>query len=167
MTSFITTREIGIDMGHRVTNHGSKCRSVHGHRYKIAAEVAGELEIVGSSEGMVIDFGFLKEEMMDAIDAPCDHALCLWSRDPLLTDWAVSSTDTALAEHYGGAASQWIGGKLYILATVPTAENLAKHWFEVLEPRVTGRTQGRARLERIIVWETPNCLAEYRRPESR
>src|SRR4051812_9687285 len=86
------TREIGIDMGHRVTNHGSKCRNVHGHRYTIEATITGDLIPDGASEGMVMDFSFLKEEMMREIDEYCDHALCLWVKDPIVT---------AQAERYG------------------------------------------------------------------
>ena len=35
------TRRIGIDMGHRVPDHGSKCRNPHGHRYEILATCEG------------------------------------------------------------------------------------------------------------------------------
>ena len=51
--------------------------------------------------------------------------------------------------------------KLYVVPFVPTAENLAKHWFERLAPRVDARTEGRASLLKVLVWETPNCSAEY------
>ena len=34
---FIVRRQIGIDAGHRVMTHGSKCRNMHGHRYTIEA----------------------------------------------------------------------------------------------------------------------------------
>ena len=60
----LITREIGIDMAHRVTHHGSKCKNIHGHRYTIHAMVKGPLFESGEQQGMVLDFGFLKEEMM-------------------------------------------------------------------------------------------------------
>ena len=45
------------DMGHRVINHRSICKGLHGHRYK--AEICVEGDIVSESgvseEGMVVD----------------------------------------------------------------------------------------------------------------
>ncbi|WP_374209569.1 6-pyruvoyl trahydropterin synthase family protein [Sinorhizobium meliloti] len=52
-------------------------------------------------------------------------------------------------------------GKTLLLASVPTAENLAKHWFNRLAPRVRFRSHNRANLLRVEVWETPNCMATY------
>ena len=77
------TREIGIDAGHRVPDHGSKCRNIHGHRYRVLATCEGPLARVGEQTGMVLDFGFLKEEMMTQIDAPCDHGMIMAASDTL------------------------------------------------------------------------------------
>ena len=145
MAIFNITREIGIDAGHRVPLHGSKCRSLHGHRYTIQATCEGELAQGGEQDGMVLDFGFLKEEMMAEIDAPCDHALVLWCDDPLV------------AILTGKEGCQ----KLYILDSTPTAENLARHWFARLAPRVVDRSGGLATLVNIRVYETPNCWADF------
>ena len=69
------TKDIEIDMGHRVTNHKSKCASLHGHRYKITAVVDDKVitEKGISDEGMVIDFGDLKQCMMNQFDDKYDH----------------------------------------------------------------------------------------------
>lgn len=162
---FSITREIGIDAGHRVTYHGSKCRNIHGHRYTVLATAKGALATSGEEEGMVQDFGFLKNLMMAEIDAPCDHGLILWSKDPLLATLpglAVALED--IEPHLDSLSwldTQWDGGKLYIVDTVPTAENLARHWFERIAPRIVEETNGRAYLSAITVYETPNCSAEY------
>lgn len=165
-------REIGIDAGHRVTHHGSKCRNLHGHRYTVQAVCEGPLFAEGEQQGMVLDFGFLKEEMMDIIDAHCDHGMILWIKDP----WVpvlLGLTDLELeAEAHNVETEGWVlhegcghthehGGKFYIVPFVPTAENLAAHWFERLTPRVKARTNNQATLKRVIVWETPNCSATY------
>ncbi len=73
-------------MGHRVPEHGSKCRNLHGHRYTIQATCRGLLGDAGEQSGMVVDFGFLKALMMEKIDARFDHRLCLFEGDPLLQD---------------------------------------------------------------------------------
>lgn len=157
------TREIGIDMGHRVTYHASKCKNLHGHRYTIQAVCEGPLAEGGEQDGMVVDFGFLKSLMMDEIDAPCDHGMCLWVHDPLTSVFLGPLYGTVAKEVRlnGVAFTEANIGKLVVLDVVPTAENLARVWFGWLKDGVTQLSQGRARLLSVKVWETPNCMAEY------
>src|SRR6478672_5790920 len=82
--SHTVSRRIEIDAAHRVPDHTGKCRNLHGHRYLVEAVCRGQLGAEGHESGMVIDFGFLKQEMVDVIDARCDHAIILWSGDPLI-----------------------------------------------------------------------------------
>lgn len=152
------TRRIEIDAAHRVPNHSGKCRHLHGHRYAIEADCAGELSAAGVEEGMVLDFGFLKDEMLAAIDADCDHAAILWREDPLV---AVLSNERAV-DAPGVVCTPF--GRVLVLPFVPTAENLARFWFERLSGRVEQRSAGRARLVELRVWETPNACAMYRKP---
>ena len=173
MSAHVITRQIGIDAGHRVPHHGSKCRNLHGHRYTIEVTCVGPLFEAGEQQGMVLDFGFLKEEMMAEIDAPCDHGMIIWSDDPLLrifapedltgcddvNDWV--EEQRLRAKIVGGISTTGAAGKIYVVPFVPTAENLARHWFERLEPRVQARTNGQATLLKVVVWETPNCSASY------
>lgn len=163
------TREIGIDMGHRVTFHGSKCQNIHGHRYTIHVTLDGPLAKGGEQDGMVMDFGFIKDLMMDEIDAPCDHGMTLWADDLLASKFLGAGYHKAYerVERDGHAllnGGEWEGGKLYLLHCVPTAENLARHWFERMSMAVgeDRRNVGsRARVLSVKVWETPNCSAEY------
>ena len=161
------TRSIGIDMGHRVTFHGSKCKNLHGHRYEVLATCEGPLFTEGEQAGMIIDFGFLKEEMMNEIDTPCDHGTCLWIDDPFVEQFLEGKTsfDRDFIKGEIKDNGYWTGagvfGKLYLVPFVPTAENLARHWFERLESRVVERTIGNATLLKVKVYETPNCSAEY------
>ena len=162
------TREIGIDMGHRVTFHGSKCKNLHGHRYTIQATLIGPLAVGGEQDGMVMDFGFLKEAMLTVIDAKFDHGLCLWVDDPLLRLFLEFEHSPRLDEIRqevnlrGWAFFTSHAGKTAVLHCVPTAENLARVWWEMLhvvianDPRNTG-----ASVIRVRVYETPNCWADY------
>ena len=158
-------------MGHRVTFHGSKCRNLHGHRYTIQATCSGPLFDEGEQQGMVLDFGFLKAEMMAQIDEPCDHGFCFWVKDDLVMGMfeyadpgmptlqeAAEASISKLGYYQGTGAS---GTKIYVVPFVPTAENLAKHWFNRLSGRVNMITDGHASLHEIKVWETPNCSASY------
>jgi len=147
MAKFRITREIGIDAGHRVPNHHSRCKNIHGHRYTIQATVEGELAESGSVEGMAggMDFGFIKEEMMKEIDEPCDHKLILWKGE------TKNSTFEDLADI---VAIYWVDFS-------PTAENLAEHWFRRVDRQITLRSKGHASLVKLRVYETPNCWADY------
>lgn len=166
MTSFGIMRKIEIDAAHRIPEHGSACRNLHGHRYTIEAHCSGILG-EGESSGITLDFKFLKEEMMHAIHDPCDHGMILRYDDwllkalaPDIADEAADAISKGLGHFY--STSHWNKGlKLCVLPFVPTAENLAKFWFELLVPNVIHRSDERAILEKIVVHETPNCLAVY------
>lgn len=153
------TREIGIDAGHRIPNHASKCKSFHGHRYTIQATVRGPLVDEGSSEGMTLDFGFLKEIMMREIDGPCDHGMILWDKDPKLDIFLSTPSFLLTPDQVYEALGPM--GKLYVVPFVPTAENLSRHWFHRMSPHVLQATQERARLINVRVYETPNCWSDY------
>ncbi len=149
---FSITRRIEIDAAHRVPDHKSKCFAVHGHRYVIEATCSGSL-LTGEQEGMVMDFGFLKECMMGTIHKHCDHGLILFMDDPILA--------TIMP-----AQNWW---KLRLINTVPTAENLARIWYIEVDNAIDrffatpgfNTMAARPKLENITVWETPNCKATY------
>ena len=68
------------DMGHRVLNHRSVCKGLHGHRYK--AEICVEGNLVekkdASEEGMVIDFADIKKTAQKFVQEELDHAFMVW-----------------------------------------------------------------------------------------
>lgn len=169
MTMHSCTREIGIDAAHRVTYHGSKCRNLHGHRYTIQATCQGPLAEVGEQQGMVIDFGFLKDLMLEFIDGPCDHGTIVWIGDTELVDMLrppeiYRGTFWPELKEFVDKWGSWTGqgrfGKLHIVPFVPTAENLARHWFRSMFDRVPLRANG-AVLRQVRVWETPNSFADF------
>jgi 6-pyruvoyltetrahydropterin/6-carboxytetrahydropterin synthase len=62
--------EFHIDAAHLIDNHPGKCKRLHGHTYKIEVLVDGEVD---PKTGMVLDFGFIKEDFRTAIDLVADH----------------------------------------------------------------------------------------------
>jgi len=162
---FEITRQIGIDAGHRIPNHLSKCRNVHGHRYEIMATCrSDELVEGGNEEGMVMDFSFLKEEMMCAIDECCDHSFIISSEDKsMINTFGVSLSDVINVRNTGEGqlVDNEIKNKVYMIPFSPTAENLAKHWYGLLAKQIKKRTNGLAWLHKIVVYETPNSSATY------
>ncbi|MBI3418972.1 MAG: 6-carboxytetrahydropterin synthase [Proteobacteria bacterium] len=51
--------------------------------------------------------------------------------------------------------------KLYVMASSPTAERLAEHFFRRLEEPVKRISENRARLANIRFWESPTSHADY------
>ncbi len=145
------TKSIEFDAGHRVPDHASKCSSPHGHRYRVEATIRGRvLDNPGNPEnGMVVDFGRLKELMVALIHDPYDHAFIVHEHDTLLANFLRDQ-----------------GYKIATVPLVPTAENLAHLIVEGLPWRM-----GLARsvtiwhpsleLVRLEVWETPTCSAVW------
>lgn len=128
------TRALEIDAGHRLQKHESKCRNVHGHRYKFEIEVSAcELDTVGR----VIDFGCIKEVIGTWLDENFDHAFIAEYNDPLIM-W--------LAENKQ---------KFFIFDSPPTAENLAKFVFNLCVQRLPETLT----VESVTCWETPSCRA--------
>lgn len=174
MSTYRITRRIEIDAGHRIRSHGSKCRHLHGHRYAIEASCVAlnGVQDAGEQSGMVLDFGFLKQAMLELIDVGCDHGLIVDIADEaLLTmfmpegaqpqQWLAGLKAQVAENGYCLTVDTRLQSKLYIIAAPPTAECLAQHWFERLAPEVMRLSNGQASLQRLRVWETPNCYADF------
>lgn len=61
------TKEFKFEAAHQLHNHNGKCRKLHGHSYRVVVEVQGEVRDAdgGPDEGMVIDFGHIKDVWRD------------------------------------------------------------------------------------------------------
>jgi len=162
---------IEIDAGHRVPDHHSKCRSIHGHRYKVEAVMEGDLHTEGSQNGMVLDFGFLKEFLVTEVDQKCDHAFLLYMHDYMLMnaflpnyrDYNVYHALNCIKEMCGYNITSDVAGKVFLTNFIPTAENLAKYWFELIQHRweCSSYYTKNTRLLRVKVNETPTSYAVY------
>lgn len=168
---FTISKDIELDAGHRVPTHGSKCRHIHGHRYKVRAVCeATSLILDGEQEGMVLDFGFLKALMLDHIHDPCDHGYIAWVEDEYFWRYMVGDErGHAPKKVYKDLQRQGYAQlnpspecKFYIIGFVPTAEHLAAHWFMRLRKDIKERSYGVATLKEIVVWETPSSTATFK-----
>lgn len=139
-------------MGHRVLNHRSICRGLHGHRYK--AEICVEGAIITSEgiseEGMVIDFADIKQTALREIHARLDHGFMVWEKD------------TELLEFLTGTK----GHKPVVVPFTPTAENVAKYIFNILDTSFRDTHETGLRLYSVKLWETPSSYALYSRVDS-
>jgi len=134
------TKYIEMDAGHRVPLHQSKCKNPHGHRYRVTIEVEGRVP----EDGMVIDFGILKEMLTTFVHDPMDHSMILQS----------------VIDDELGSYLEDKGWQVYWVDKAPTAENLAEHIGRTLIDQMTLGLN----LVAITVRETPSSTATWRNP---
>ena len=84
----ITTR-MEFDSGHRIPNHKSTCRNLHGHRYALEVTITGDIidEENISDFGMVMDFKDAKSLIKKVIVEPWDHAFIVYEKDKEVLDF--------------------------------------------------------------------------------
>lgn len=140
------TRRLEFDAGHRIPNHRSQCRHLHGHRYVLEVTLSGDvMQQAGSpEEGMVMDFSDVKAIAKAHVVDLWDHAFLAYKHDTAVVEFL-----TSLPDH-----------KTVLLDAIPTAENLAKQAFSILAPLYRDNYGNHLRLERIRIYETPNCWAD-------
>lgn len=145
------TRRLEFDAGHRIPDHRSQCRHLHGHRYVLEITLAGDIiHQDGLPEnGMVMDFSEVKSLAKTHVVDVWDHAFLAWRQDAQVVQFLDS-----LPDH-----------KTVLLDVVPTAENLALTAFRILAPVYRDRFGNHLRLERVRLYETPNCWADALRAE--
>jgi 6-pyruvoyltetrahydropterin/6-carboxytetrahydropterin synthase len=144
------TRRIEFDAGHRIPDHLSQCRHLHGHRYAIEITLSGDIIDVSGSpcNGMVMDFSDIKALASEHLVNAWDHAFLAWSQDSAVVAFLAS-----LPNH-----------KTVLFDVVPTAENLARVAFVTLDAVYRDTFGNHLRLERVRLYETPNCWADALRP---
>ncbi len=140
------TKRLEFDAGHRIPDHRSKCRSLHGHRYVLEVTLEGEpLDAPGCSDhGMLMDFSDVKAIAMAELVEPWDHAFLVWRGDRHIVEFLATLP----------------GHNTVLLDRVPTVENLAQIAFEMLAPQYQSRYGNALRLARLRLYETPSAWAE-------
>ena len=135
------TRRIEFDSAHRILNHESKCKFLHGHRYALEASfVANKLDNLGR----VIDFGLIRDLLGSWVDEHLDHNTILCRKDKNLGEKIAAET----------------GQKIYYLEENPTAENIAKHILEEICPKLFAEKS--VKCVAIKLYETPNCSVDVK-----
>jgi len=142
----LITRRLEFDAGHRIPNHDSQCRHLHGHRYALEITLSGQIiSAEGVSEqGMVMDFSAVKTIANEKLVSRWDHAFLVYRGDAAVVGFLAT-----LPAH-----------KTVVLDVVPTAENLAEEAFRVLDAAYVDTYGNQLRLERVRLYETPNNWAD-------
>src|SRR5271169_1247030 len=145
------TRRLEFDAGHRIPNHNSQCKHLHGHRYAIEITLSGDIITTEgvSEQGMVMDFSDVKRIAKEQLVDAWDHAFLVYRGDKDVLDFLGSIP----------------GHKTVVLDAVPTAENLALIAFNILNGAYRDTYGNHLRLERVRIFETPNNWADHIRTE--
>ncbi|WP_234087393.1 6-carboxytetrahydropterin synthase QueD [Azonexus sp. R2A61] len=145
------TRRLEFDAGHRIPDHKSQCRHLHGHRYAIEITLSGQIidRAGDAANGMVMDFSQVKELAKTHLVDRWDHAFLAYAEDRAIVDFL-----NALPDH-----------KTVLLDCVPTAENLARIAFSTLDAVYRDTYGNHLQLARVRLYETPNCWADATRSD--
>jgi 6-pyruvoyltetrahydropterin/6-carboxytetrahydropterin synthase len=141
----ITTR-LEFDAGHRIPDHKSQCRNLHGHRYALEITLSGDIikQEKASDNGMVMDFSDVKKIARESVVDLWDHAFLVYKDDKAVLDFLNS-----LPHH-----------KTVIFPSVPTAENMAAEAFKILKNQYKDTYGNQLKLERVRLYETPNSWVD-------
>ena len=142
------TRKLEFDAGHRIPDHRSQCRNLHGHRYVIEITLTGQVvDTEGAAErGMVMDFADVKSLAMEHLVGKWDHAFLVYEGDKRVCEFLDSIPDH----------------KTVVLDNIPTVENLAALAFDTLARVYDAHYGIDLRLTRLRLYETPNCWGRRR-----
>ncbi|MEX2162632.1 MAG: 6-carboxytetrahydropterin synthase QueD [Sulfuricaulis sp.] len=145
------TRRLEFDAGHRIPNHDSQCRHLHGHRYAIEVTLSGPViaDEGASNQGMVMDFAEVKAVAQRHLVDAWDHAFLVWRGDNAVVEFLRSIP----------------GHKTVSFDAPPTAEHLAITALRLLDSVYRDRYGNNLLLEKVRVFETPNCWADAGRAD--
>ena len=126
-----------ISCGHRVVDHESKCKHLHGHNYRIFFRVsADDLDPLGR----VVDFSVIKKTLCNWLEDEWDHKYLLWEKDPFLPSLSALTPESLVTVPFN-----------------PTAENMALYLLREIGPRLL-KPYG-CTLVSVRVEETRKCSA--------
>lgn len=136
---YILKTEAEFDSAHFLYGYCGKCSNIHGHRWKICAEICSEKLISeGQTRGMIVDFGDLKKDLKEIADS-LDHRL-IYEKGSLKP-----ATEAALEDE---------GFAVTAVDFRPTAENFSKYIYDLMCAKGYS-------VKSITVYETPNNCAVY------
>lgn len=142
----LITRRLEFDAGHRIPDHASHCRHLHGHRYALEITLQGNIiqQPGASANGMVMDFSDVKNLAQEHLVDLWDHAFLAYEGDTQVVN----------------LLQQIPGHKTVLLDRIPTVENLALLAHEILSGAIRKKYGPALKLTQVRLYETPNCWAD-------
>lgn len=138
------TKMFSFDMGHALMGYDGPCKDIHGHTYHLHVTVAGvPMQSSGHpKDGMVVDFGHIKEIVNAQIIQVFDHALVL---NQNLTNEQKKMI-------------QGVTDKVLFVPFQPSCENLLLAYKQILQPAFEEKG---FTLFALRLYETPTSYAEW------
>jgi 6-pyruvoyltetrahydropterin/6-carboxytetrahydropterin synthase len=143
MSKIRITKIFEFEMAHALWNYDGKCKNIHGHTFRLEVTVRGEPinQFGHPKNGMVLDFGILKEIVNKHIIEKHDHHFIFDKNSPYAQI------------NYKEAGFELIGPKNY----QPTSENLLMEFVQILKENLPPEVE----LYSVKLWETSNSFAEW------
>ena len=135
------TKEFHFEMAHALLGYHGKCKNIHGHSYELKVTLIGRVKngTNDSDEGMLMDFGVLKEIVNRKIIKPFDHSLVINNK---------MNMDTGIGEGFE---------QLKLVPFQPTCENLLIHFAGLIIPELPKECS----LHHLLLRETATSYAEW------
>ncbi len=143
MPKIRVTKRFHFEMAHTLYEYDGLCRNIHGHSYNLEVTLIGEPrnEPKHPKDGMVMDFGELKEIVKTEIVSRFDHAL--------MVNRLVPASQIDLL--------QKTTNRLILVDFQPTSENIAAFIAEILQQHLPAGVT----LFSIRLYETVTSFAEW------
>jgi 6-pyruvoyltetrahydropterin/6-carboxytetrahydropterin synthase len=135
------TKEFKFEMAHALHGYDGLCKNIHGHSYRLWVTVKGDVknENGHTKDGMVMDFGVLKEIVKPNIVDKYDHSLVLNANSPH------ANLDLSAFE------------KVFLLPYQPTSENLVMDFANHIKSKLPNHIE----LCKVVLSETATSFAEW------
>jgi len=143
MTKIRVTKKFHFEMAHALLGYDGLCHNIHGHTYNLEVTLIGEPrnEPGHPRDGMVMDFGRLKNIVKSKIVDIFDHALVI---NAATSKEKIKSFEIATE-------------RLIVLDFQPTSENLLSYFAEILQPELPDNVS----LFSLRLYETATSFAEW------
>lgn len=143
MSKIRLTKRFRFEMAHMLFEYDGLCRNIHGHSYRLEVTLAGEPrnEARHPKDGMVMDFGELKNIVKSNIVNRFDHALMINQLIPESQKQILRQTSERIIE----------------VDFQPTSENILVYIAEILQQQLPETVS----LFSIRLYETASSYAEW------
>lgn len=138
------TKQFDFESAHALYGYDGKCKNIHGHSYHLHVTVIGTPidDTNHHKNGMVLDFGDLKNLVKEEIVDVFDHAIILNGKSPH-RDLALTLKDNA--------------HRIVLVDYQPTSENML---FDIAD-KIKKQLPKNVSLHSLKLFETANSYAEW------
>ena len=135
------TKEFKFEMAHALYGYDGLCANIHGHSYRLWVTIRGDLvnQENTAKDGILLDFGLLKQIVKPLIIDKYDHSLVLNENSPH------KSLDLSLLN------------RVIFLPYQPTSENLVLDFVSILKKKIPRNIE----LLKVVLSETATSYAEW------